>query len=451
MLLPYSTDAPLYHWPIATVGLIVANVLVFCATVLQVFLGSFEPEQVEWLMILFNQINPVQWITGSFIHADPVHLAGNMMFLWAFGLVVEGKCGWWKFLLIYFAILIACAATIQSAMFLLIDRDGGTMGASGAIFGIMMIAMIWAPENEMDCIVVFFRFARTIEIRLAALAGFFIAMQVFLFVYSGMSLSAEVMQLFGVVYAMPIGFWMLRQDIVDCEGWDLVARTDFLLASPVFCTDKQRARQVHREEVKEDAVAVALGSKTTSHHGMVVSSYHQKQADKAAAAKSKKAKSTKGPPKATTAMTTAPRQPPSAHPEFNRQTFLLRQAITQGSAVAAAGPWSRLCQFQLIGGVAPQTLWNYVQLLQSQQSYAEMLSPLQALARDSSTSSNRARLKIAQLQANLNRDRPAAIATLQSIVSPDQPTGEDQTVIAQRDQLLVKWGGEVPSGPAGAG
>ncbi len=294
MLLPYSTDAPLYHWPIATVGLIVANVLVFCATVLQVFLGSFEPEQVEWLMILFNQINPVQWITGSFIHADPVHLAGNMMFLWAFGLVVEGKCGWWKFLLIYFAILIACAATIQSAMFLLIDRDGGTMGASGAIFGIMMIAMIWAPENEMDCIVVFFRFARTIEIRLAALAGFFIAMQVFLFVYSGMSLSAEVMQLFGVVYAMPIGFWMLRQDIVDCEGWDLVARTDFLLASPVFCTDKQRARQVHREEVKEDAVAVALGSKTTSHHGMVVSSYHQKQADKAAAAKVKESQVDQG-------------------------------------------------------------------------------------------------------------------------------------------------------------
>jgi len=33
MLIPYSTDAPVYYWPFATVGLIVVNVALFAAIV----------------------------------------------------------------------------------------------------------------------------------------------------------------------------------------------------------------------------------------------------------------------------------------------------------------------------------------------------------------------------------------------------------------------------------
>ena len=86
-LIPYGTNAPIYHWPIATVGLIVINVVVFA-------LSIASPESVEPFILAFGDgFHPVQWITSNFLHADIFHLIGNMLFLWAFGIIVEGKLG----------------------------------------------------------------------------------------------------------------------------------------------------------------------------------------------------------------------------------------------------------------------------------------------------------------------------------------------------------------------
>ena len=103
MLIPYSTDAPLYHLPIATVSLIVVNTLVFIP------LATLEPEQVQayvvpWILSHGDGLHPLQWLTSNFIHGGFLHLLGNMFSLWAFGLVVEGKIGWWRFLAVYFGI-----------------------------------------------------------------------------------------------------------------------------------------------------------------------------------------------------------------------------------------------------------------------------------------------------------------------------------------------------------
>ncbi len=70
LFVPYSTDAPIYYLPFATGTIIVANVVIFFATTFQVFpLGKLEVEDIEWLILEFDQINPIQWITGSFMHA----------------------------------------------------------------------------------------------------------------------------------------------------------------------------------------------------------------------------------------------------------------------------------------------------------------------------------------------------------------------------------------------
>src|SRR6266566_4216395 len=95
VLIPYNTDAPIYHFPFVTVGLIVVNaaVLVACA--------KADDQVVEGWMLQFGQgLHPLQWISNNFMHAGVMHLIGNMFFLWGFGLVVEGKLGWWRFLLL---------------------------------------------------------------------------------------------------------------------------------------------------------------------------------------------------------------------------------------------------------------------------------------------------------------------------------------------------------------
>ncbi len=59
---------------------------------------------MTWGLTHGEGLHPVQWVTNNFLHGRIFHLVGNMIFLWGFGLVVEGKLGWWRFLLVYMGI-----------------------------------------------------------------------------------------------------------------------------------------------------------------------------------------------------------------------------------------------------------------------------------------------------------------------------------------------------------
>ena len=98
------------YWPFATVGLIVVNVLLFALTLA-------APEQVAPYVLAFgDRLYPFQWISHAFFHQGFVHLVGNMVFLWCFGLIVEGKLGWWKMLAVYLGIAATEGAISQIIM-----------------------------------------------------------------------------------------------------------------------------------------------------------------------------------------------------------------------------------------------------------------------------------------------------------------------------------------------
>ena len=213
MLIPYSTDAPVYHFPFVTIGLITLNVLAFAATI-----GSLE--HFEFLMLEFDTINPLQWLTTNFLHLGLFHLLGNMFFLWGFGLVIEGKLGPVRFGLLYLGMAIVYGAIVQLTMFVLFNADGKALGASGVIFALLGIAVLWAPKNEMNCILLLGVFSRTLSISILSFGGFYIAMQVLFFVMSGFSMSSEALHLAGLSVGLPVGFAFLKKNLVDCEGWD---------------------------------------------------------------------------------------------------------------------------------------------------------------------------------------------------------------------------------------
>jgi membrane associated rhomboid family serine protease len=228
VIIPYATDAPVYHWPYATVGTIIANVLAY-------FFAVSLPEEpqklvVSWLVLTFGNFNPIAWITWNYLHADIFHLIGNMMFLWVFGLIVEGKVGPWRFLVIYNLIGFVAGGIIQ--ILTIFFSEGGALGASGAIFGLMAIAMFWAPANTIHCVFLFgIRTSGALEVPAYSFVGFFLILQ-FAFASfaainaasAGDALSAitsETLHLAGAVAGAPIGFYMLKAKMVDCEGWDV--------------------------------------------------------------------------------------------------------------------------------------------------------------------------------------------------------------------------------------
>ena len=222
MFLPYGTDAPVYHWPKATVALIVANTAIFLGT-----RGMSEEAIKPYLLAIGHGIHPLQWLTSVFLHGDFEHLFGNMLVLWVFGIVVEGKVGALAFLAIYLGIGAAESAAQQFAF--LGAEEQYSLGASAAIYGLMAICLVWAPKNDINVfvfMVLFYRvIARTIDIPIMLFALAYIGLEVFFVVVTKASLSSALSHSTGALLGFGLGVFLLKTNLVDCENWDLFAVT----------------------------------------------------------------------------------------------------------------------------------------------------------------------------------------------------------------------------------
>jgi membrane associated rhomboid family serine protease len=81
-------------------------------------------------------------LTAGFLHAGLFHLFANMLALWILGSMVEPAVGRWRFGLIYFVSLLC-----GSFGALLLSPDKLTVGASGAVFGLMAAAAVLARSR----------------------------------------------------------------------------------------------------------------------------------------------------------------------------------------------------------------------------------------------------------------------------------------------------------------
>ena len=98
--------------------------------------GPFPFPDQMWLTVL----------SAMFLHGSWLHLAGNMLFLWIFGDNVEEVLGTFRYVLVYLLCGVAGSlAQILAAPDSLIP----TLGASGAIAGLMGAYIVWFPHNRV--------------------------------------------------------------------------------------------------------------------------------------------------------------------------------------------------------------------------------------------------------------------------------------------------------------
>jgi rhomboid family protein len=156
---------------ISTLALIVANVLVF---MFELSLGR----NINQLIFLFGLIPgryvsshglvmknlgdfPLQGFTSMFLHGGWLHLIGNMLFLFVFGRSIEDRFGHGRFLLIYF--LSGFGAAVTHVIF----NAGSqipTIGASGAIAGILGAYLISFPSARITTLIPLFFFFWTVQL-----------------------------------------------------------------------------------------------------------------------------------------------------------------------------------------------------------------------------------------------------------------------------------------------
>jgi membrane associated rhomboid family serine protease len=130
-----ATDA------LVTKALIAANVGIYLITAAQ-GAGLNSPGGSllrSWVLDGPDVANGGWWrlITAAFLHASVIHIGFNMYVLWAIGSPVENYLGRARFLALYFV-----SGLAGSAGALVVTPLGFTLGASGAIFGILGALLI---------------------------------------------------------------------------------------------------------------------------------------------------------------------------------------------------------------------------------------------------------------------------------------------------------------------
>ncbi|HET8673082.1 MAG TPA: rhomboid family intramembrane serine protease [Thermoleophilaceae bacterium] len=146
------TSRSMYAQPTATYALIAINVIVFLAELVS---GVSASSGINGTSDLIRHgalsratvANGDYWqlVTSGFLHATIFHIAFNMYALYILGLMLEPMVGHMRFLLIYFVSLLA-----GSFGALLLTPHGFTVGASGAVFGLMGAAILEMRNRGID-------------------------------------------------------------------------------------------------------------------------------------------------------------------------------------------------------------------------------------------------------------------------------------------------------------
>ena len=170
-MIPLRDVIPSRTFPFVTISIIVLNLLAWF------FELSLDPRELERFLFAYGVVpgnfHAATLITSMFLHASWSHVLGNMWYLWIFGDNVEDRCGHGRFVFFYLLCGIAAAmgqVVMNSASML------PTIGASGAIAGVMGAYFILYPQSRVLTLIPIF-WIEIVELPAIVLLGFWFLMQ----------------------------------------------------------------------------------------------------------------------------------------------------------------------------------------------------------------------------------------------------------------------------------
>ena len=173
-MIPLRSTERVYTPPVVIISLIIANILIF---LYEAMMGPYHLE----LFIHAHGLVPDHFrfsslLTSMFLHGGWLHVLGNMWFLWIYGRNVEDIMGSAKFLVFY--LLCGIAAALVHVFFNPYST-APTVGASGAIAGVMGGYLMKFPRARIITLVPVFVFLTTLEIPAALLLIYWFIIQAF--------------------------------------------------------------------------------------------------------------------------------------------------------------------------------------------------------------------------------------------------------------------------------
>src|SRR5690349_1712878 len=158
-MIPLRSSERVYSPTIVTGALIAINVVVF---LYQKTLSYYRLDQfvTNW-GIVPDDLRLISLLTSMFLHGGWMHLLGNMLFLWVFGRNLEDLIGGSRFLIFYLVCgLVAGVVQVIANPYARVP----TIGASGAIAGVMGAYLIKFPRSQIDTLVLLIVFFTRVTI-----------------------------------------------------------------------------------------------------------------------------------------------------------------------------------------------------------------------------------------------------------------------------------------------
>ncbi len=175
----YRPSSGFSFFPPMIKNLLIINVEVFFIQMIFEIL-SFGGVPGTYVLNHYFALNPLegidsnfqiwQLLTYQFMHGDFMHIFFNMLMLWMFGMEIENLMGSQKFLLFYILSGLGAGFLQLVGTPLLSDSAGFTIGASGAVYGVMIAFAMFFPDR-------YIMFYFLIPVKAKYLISFFIILE----------------------------------------------------------------------------------------------------------------------------------------------------------------------------------------------------------------------------------------------------------------------------------
>jgi membrane associated rhomboid family serine protease len=170
-MIPLRDVIPSRTVPFVTVTIILLNAAAFLLEL------SMPPPELNQFLVVYGVVpavfRPLTLFTSMFLHGGWSHVIGNMWYLWIFGDNVEDSFGHGRFLVFY----LICGMTAALGQIVMDPTSWlPTIGASGAIAGVMGAYFVLYPRSRVLTIIPPFLF-NVIELPAILLLGFWFLMQ----------------------------------------------------------------------------------------------------------------------------------------------------------------------------------------------------------------------------------------------------------------------------------
>jgi membrane associated rhomboid family serine protease len=173
-MIPLRALLQRHYTPVMT--LLVIGLNVFCF-----FIETMQPSVIQSYALIPDRFHPTALVTSMFLHGGWLHLIGNMWFLWVFGSHIENALGSGRFLFMYLL------SGVLSAVVQLMTNLGSpipTLGASGAIAGVMGAFLVLYPRVRVLTLVFIIFFITTVDIPAAFMLAYWFLIQLASGLYS---------------------------------------------------------------------------------------------------------------------------------------------------------------------------------------------------------------------------------------------------------------------------